>query len=512
MTIPGEKWYTEFHSEGRSPHAIADGFVLDKRSTAVDSYPAFFVWIASNAMLPSQKIVWKKGGLPVENNSSNLTEGSIGRRLITFAIPYLIANFVQALYGAVNMAVVGWFANSAGISAVSVGSQVMQIVTSMVSGLTMGGTILIAQYFGAKLEKDTKETISTMLTMFAAAGVGFTAVMFLCAPWVLSLLQTPPEAFEQALSYVRIASCGILFIFGYNAISAMLRGLGDSKSPLLFISIACLTNIALDLLMVGGMGMGPAGAALATILSQAVSMCLAILYLTRRDFIFDFKLQSFRMYKDKALKLLKIGLPVSLQESMVSVSFLFIAAIVNSLGVITSAAVGIAGKFTNFAMLPATAFSGAISALTAQNMGAGQPDRAKKSLLIAISMALGCGFFFFLWVQLVPQSVLHIFKADPQVTAAGIAYMRTFSIDYLLVAFVFCMNGFFNGCGRTVFSMANGLFSTLMVRVPLAYFLSRYIPGSLSGIGLAAPLASSTSLIFGLIYLKMGRWKQFQVE
>ncbi len=463
-------------------------------------------------MLPSQKIVWKKGGLPVENNSSNLTEGSIGRRLITFAIPYLIANFVQALYGAVNMAVVGWFANSAGISAVSVGSQVMQIVTSMVSGLTMGGTILIAQYFGAKLEKDTKETISTMLTMFAAAGVGFTAVMFLCAPWVLSLLQTPPEAFEQALSYVRIASCGILFIFGYNAISAMLRGLGDSKSPLLFISIACLTNIALDLLMVGGMGMGPAGAALATILSQAVSMCLAILYLTRRDFIFDFKLQSFRMYKDKALKLLKIGLPVSLQESMVSVSFLFIAAIVNSLGVITSAAVGIAGKFTNFAMLPATAFSGAISALTAQNMGAGQPDRAKKSLLIAISMALGCGFFFFLWVQLVPQSVLHIFKADPQVTAAGIAYMRTFSIDYLLVAFVFCMNGFFNGCGRTVFSMANGLFSTLMVRVPLAYFLSRYIPGSLSGIGLAAPLASSTSLIFGLIYLKMGRWKQFQVE
>ncbi|PWL62274.1 MAG: MATE family efflux transporter [Oscillospiraceae bacterium] len=463
-------------------------------------------------MLPSQKIVWKKGGLPVENNSSNLTEGSIGRRLITFAIPYLIANFVQALYGAVDMAVVGWFANSAGISAVSVGSQVMQIVTSMVSGLTMGGTILIAQYFGAKLEKDTKETISTMLTMFAAAGVGFTAVMFLCAPWVLSLLQTPPEAFEQALSYVRIASCGILFIFGYNAISAMLRGLGDSKSPLLFISIACLTNIALDLLMVGGMGMGPAGAALATILSQAVSMCLAILYLTRRDFIFDFKLQSFRMYKDKALKLLKIGLPVSLQESMVSVSFLFIAAIVNSLGVITSAAVGIAGKFTNFAMLPATAFSGAISALTAQNMGAGQPDRAKKSLLIAISMALGCGFFFFLWVQLAPQSVLHIFKADPQVTAAGIAYMRTFSIDYLLVAFVFCMNGFFNGCGRTVFSMANGLFSTLMVRVPLAYFLSRYIPGSLSGIGLAAPLASSTSLIFGLIYLKMGRWKQFQVE
>ena len=448
----------------------------------------------------------------MENNSSNLTEGSIGRRLITFAIPYLIANFVQALYGAVDMAVVGWFANSAGISAVSVGSQVMQIVTSMVSGLTMGGTILIAQYFGAKLEKDTKETISTMLTMFAAAGVGFTAVMFLCAPWVLSLLQTPPEAFEQALSYVRIASCGILFIFGYNAISAMLRGLGDSKSPLLFISIACLTNIALDLLMVGGMGMGPAGAALATILSQAVSMCLAILYLTRRDFIFDFKLQSFRMYKDKALKLLKIGLPVSLQESMVSVSFLFIAAIVNSLGVITSAAVGIAGKFTNFAMLPATAFSGAISALTAQNMGAGQPDRAKKSLLIALSMALGCGFLFFLWVQLAPQSVLHIFKADPQVTAAGIAYMRTFSIDSLLVAFVFCMNGFFNGCGRTVFSMANGLFSTLMVRVPLAYFLSRYIPGSLSGIGLAAPLASSTSLIFGLIYLKMGRWKQFQVE
>lgn len=191
-------------------------------------------------MLPSQKIVWKKGGLPVENNSSNLTEGSIGRRLITFAIPYLIANFVQALYGAVDMAVVGWFANSAGISAVSVGSQVMQIVTSMVSGLTMGGTILIAQYFGAKLEKDTKETISTMLTMFAAAGVGFTAVMF-CVPLGFYRCCKPRRRpSNRPSSYVRIASCGILFIFGYNAISAMLRGLGDSKSPLLFISIACL--------------------------------------------------------------------------------------------------------------------------------------------------------------------------------------------------------------------------------------------------------------------------------
>lgn len=441
-------------------------------------------------------------------NSRNLTQGSIVKNLLVFAVPYLIANFIQAMYGAVDMAIVGWFADSAGISAVSTGSQVMQIVTSLVSGLTMGGTILIAQYFGANQKEDTTQTISTMLTLFAGAAVVFTVLMLALTKPILWLLQTPAEAFDGAVSYVSIGACGIFFIFGYNAISAMLRGLGDSQSPMIFVGIACVANILLDLLFVGGFSMGPAGAALATILSQGISMVLAIVYLTRRDFIFSFHWKNFKIYADKAKNLFKIGLPISLQETMVNISFLVIAAIVNSLGVVTSAAVGIAGKFENFAMLPASAFSAAIASMAAQNIGAKQPDRAKKTLHTGIALSFVCAMVFFGWVQLFPASVLQIFKADNAVILAGTEYLRAFSFDFLMVAFVFCMNGFFNGCGHTSYTMANGLVATILVRVPLAFLLSRLIPESLFGIGLAAPSASFVSIVWGIFYLRSNKWRQ----
>ena len=239
------------------------------------------------------------------------------------------------------MAVVGWFANAAGISAVSVGSQVMQIVTSLVSGLTMGGTILIANYFGAGRREDTARTVSTMLTLFSLAAVAFTVMMALCAHPILKALKTPEEAYGQAYQYVIICTCGIVFIFGYNAVSAIMRGLGDSRSPLLFVSVACISNIVLDLALVGGLSMGAAGAALATAASQGISLVLAVAYLRRRDFLFDFKLKSFRLYGDKARALLRLGFPISLQECTVNLSFLIIAAIVNTLGVVPSAAVGL---------------------------------------------------------------------------------------------------------------------------------------------------------------------------
>lgn len=442
----------------------------------------------------------------------DLTQGSITKNLLIFAVPFLVANFIQAMYGAVDMAIVGWFADSAGISAVSTGSQVMQIVTSLVSGLTMGSTILIAQFFGAKQEKDAADTIGTTLTLFTIAAGIFTVLMLIFAEPLLWLLQTPPEAFAGAASYVRVCSCGILFIFGYNAISAILRGLGDSKNPMIFVGIACVVNILLDLLFVGPMGMGPAGAALATILSQGISMGIAVIYLSRKKFLFTFHLKNFRVYKDKALALFRIGLPISLQDSMVNVSFLIIAAIVNSLGVVTSAAVGIAGKFNGFSMLPAIAFSAAIASMTAQNIGAKQPERAKKTLRIGILLSLACAFVFFGWVQIFPESVMMLFKADAAVTAAGAEYLRSFSIDFLLVAFVFCMNGFFNGCGHTSYTMINGLTASLLVRVPLAFALSRLVPDSLLGIGLAAPAASTLSVVWGLFYIRSGKWKTPKVK
>lgn len=438
----------------------------------------------------------------------DLTQGSIFKKMLSFAVPFMLANFVQALYGTVDMAMVGWWGSTAAISAVSTGSQVMQMLTSLVSGLTMGGTILIGQFFGARRDDDTRRTISSMLTMFGIAAVLFTALMLAVSHPLLKLLQTPAEAFAQAYQYVMICSCGILFIFAYNALSAMLRGLGDSKSPLVFIAVACGVNIVLDAVFVGGLRLGAAGAAAATVLSQAVSVVLAVIFLSRHNFIFDFRLKSFRLYRDKAVKIIRLGLPVSLQETMVTVSFLIIAAIVNSLGVVPSAACGIVGKFEGFAMLPATALGSALASMAAQNMGAGQTERARKALHIGIGFSLACAMVFFLWSQLSPESVMRIFKADDAVTAAGAQYLRSFSIDYLMVAFVFCYNGFFNGCGSTTFSMVNGLVSTILVRVPLAFLFSRIMPESLFGLGLAAPIASFLSIILGFIYLRTDRWQK----
>lgn len=437
----------------------------------------------------------------------NLTEGNIYKTLAVFALPYLLANFIQALYGAVDMMVVGWFNDASAVAAVSIGTQIMQIVISFVAGLTMGGTIIIAQYFGGRREKDTLETISTMLTLFAIAALILTAVLFFMADPFLKMLKTPPESFASAMSYVQICACGIFFIFGYNALSAVLRGLGDSKSPLYFVGIACIFNIVFDLILVGGLKMGAAGAAIATAGSQGISMILAIVYLNRKDFIFKFKRSNFKIHKDKMERLLKVGIPVSLQETLLQFSFLFITAIVNTMGVIAAAAVGIAGKFDAFAMLPAGAFYGAISAIAAQNIGAGQPERAKKSLYASIIMSLICSVPFFIWAQCFPDSIMQIFKAEPAVIAAGVDYLRTFSFDFMLVAFGFCFLGFFNGCGRTTFSMINGITASLLVRLPLAWIFSITLTGSLMGIGMAAPIATLVSVIAEVIYLRMERWK-----
>ena len=444
----------------------------------------------------------------MELQGGNLTQGNLVKKLVVFAIPFLLANFIQALYGAVDMAIVGWWGSASGISAVSTGSQVIQLLTSLISGLTMGGTILIAQYFGAGKQGDVKESIGTTLTLFGLAAVVLTVIMLFANHGILVLLQTPAEAMEQAEDYVMICSLGILFIFAYNAISAILRGLGDSKSPLLFIAAACVTNILLDLLLVGVFHMGAAGAAIATVISQAVSVLLSVLLLIRKKFVFDFKWKSFRIQKSKAAKIFRLGLPVSFQETLVSISFLMISAIVNSLGVVTSAAVGIVGKFEGFAMLPATAFCAAISSMVAQNMGANGHGRALKAQKVGIGFSFACSLVFFAWAQIAPESILYLFKAEPAVAAAGAEYIRSFSIDFIMVAFAFCMNGFCNGCGGTTFTMVNSLLSTMLVRVPLALLFSMLMPESLFGIGLAAPLATLLSIVIGFFYIRSGRWKK----
>jgi putative MATE family efflux protein len=438
----------------------------------------------------------------------DLTQGGMYKSLINFSVPFVIANLMQAIYGTVDLIVVGFFTDTSGLAAVSIGTQVMQIVNGLILGLTMGGTILVCQYYGAKKEEDTQQTIGTILSLGMIFSLLITLLMFLSTDSLLKILQTPSEAYVDAKNYVLIASSGVIFIFGYNAISSILRGLGDSKSPLYFISIACISNIVLDIFFVGALNMRAHGAALATIISQGISMILAIIYLTRRKFLFEFKFKNLSINKEKMKKLLILGLPLSLQEVLLWGSFLVIVAIANNMGVSQSAAVGIVAKVETFAMLPPMALSYALAALAAQNMGAHKSERAKKALNISIMLSLICSLFFFAWAQIFPESIMKIFKADESVILAGIQYLKSFSFDFILVALKFNLNGFLNGCGRTTFAMINGITSSILVRVPLAYILGLYISKSMLGLGAAAPIASIVSMTVSMIYIGTGRWKE----
>jgi putative MATE family efflux protein len=308
-------------------------------------------------------------------------------------------------------------------------------MTNIVIGLSVGGTVVIAQYLGSNDRQGMRESISTLITFLLAAAVVLTVSMMLLSDKILHLIQTPRESYEQAKGYLNITLSGTIFIFGYNAFSAILRGLGDSRRPLIFVSTACGINVVLDFLFVGLFGMEAAGAALATVISQAVSMIACMVYLKRSGFDFDFRLRSFRFYPSRFVMLLKIGIPISIQNVITNFSFLVLTTIANSMGVIASAAVGIVGKYNGFAILPAIAVGSSVSAMVAQNMGAGLVDRAKKTFHTGFALAFSVTFVAFIITQLFPAQILSLFGDDPEMIAAGVEYIRTFSIDYIIVVY-----------------------------------------------------------------------------
>ena len=434
-------------------------------------------------------------------DEKDLTSGNIVKTVITFAIPFLLANIIQALYGAVDLMVIGKYCTPDSVSAVSTGTQVTQIITSIISGLTLGGTVIVGRYAGMKREEDIKTTIGTNLTIFFIVGIILTVVMLVFVDNILTLLQTPKSAFDEAKEYVSVCACGIIFICGYNAISDILRGYGDSKSPLVFVFIAGCINIFGDILLVKYFNMGVKGTALATIFSQGISMVFAIIYLKNKNFIFDFKLSNFKISKDKLKSLAWVGIPVSFQECMVRLSFLYLTSVTNSLGVNASSAVGIASKYDVFAMLPATSVASALSAIVAQNYGAEKYDRMTKSLFIGILAALPFSLAFFGWAQISPESMIGIFSKDENIISVGIPFFKTCSFDYICVLFVFCMNGYLNGRSKTIFTMISCCFGALALRMPLIYIVCKYFPENLGVIGTVAPSVSFIMAVYTLVYV-----------
>ena len=438
---------------------------------------------------------------------NSLTGGNIVKSLLGFTGPFLLANFLQGLYSNVDALVVGNFSDSAEMAAVATGGTIMMTITNLVMGLTTGGTVLIAQYYGAEDYEDVNESIGTMFTIFFAISIVLTGVLLLLAEPIVNVMQVPGEAEKAALSYTRICYIGLIFTMGYNIVSAMLRGMGDSKNPLIFIGIACVVNIILDLLLVAVFNMGAAGAAIATTLAQAVSFVISVIYLRLKDFSFDFKLHSFVPSGEKIRHLLRLGVPIGAQNLLASASFMVIMAIINNMGVTASAATGVGDKISAITQMPAMAFSSAIAAFAAQNMGASQPDRALHGFKLGLIVTVAIGVIFSAAMAIFPGTLMDLYTNDDKVIDIAWQYMWPYAAETLLVSFAFSYSGFFNGCGKASVSMAAHLISTFAVRIPVAILLGSLEEATLFHVTLSAPISSAVQTIILIIYMRTKKWR-----
>ena len=431
------------------------------------------------------------------SNTADFTQGSILKKLCRFMLPVLGALILQAAYGAVDLLVVGRFGSTSGLSAVSTGSQVLNLVTFVVTQLAMGVTVLIARYIGEKREKEIGAVLGGAAVVFTIlAGCLFVLLVLFARP-ISVLMQAPQEALALTTSYVRICGCGILFIVAYNVLSAVFRGLGDSRSPLLFVLVACLVNVAGDLVLVAGLHLDAAGAALATVLAQAVSVVCALAILRRKKLPFTFRKSDVRL-NEQCRRFLTIGLPLALQEFLTQLSFLALCAFVNRLGLAASSGYGVASKIVSFVMLVPSALMQSMASFVAQNIGAGNVKRAKKSMFTGIAVGVAFGIVMFALVLRKGDVLAGLFSTDAEVVRRGFEYLRGFAPETIVTAVLFSMVGYFNGSNQTLWVMIQGLIQTLLVRLPLAYYMSIQPNASLTKIGISAPVATVVGIVLNI--------------
>lgn len=431
------------------------------------------------------------------SNTADFTQGSILKKLCRFMLPVLGALILQAAYGAVDLLVVGRFGSTSGLSAVSTGSQVLNLVTFVVTQLAMGVTVLIARYIGEKREKEIGAVLGGAAVVFTIlAGCLFVLLVLFARP-ISVLMQAPQEALALTASYVRICGCGILFIVAYNVLSAVFRGLGDSRSPLLFVLVACLVNVAGDLVLVAGLHLDAAGAALATVLAQAVSVGCALAILRRKKLPFTFRKSDVRL-NEQCRRFLAIGLPLALQEFLTQLSFLALCAFVNRLGLAASSGYGVASKIVSFVMLVPSALMQSMASFVAQNIGAGNVKRAKKSMFTGIAVGVAFGIVMFALVLRKGDVLAGLFSTDAEVVRRGFEYLRGFAPETIVTAVLFSMIGYFNGSNQTLWVMIQGLIQTLLVRLPLAYYMSIQPNASLTKIGMSAPVATVVGIVLNI--------------
>lgn len=427
--------------------------------------------------------------------TNDFTQGKIFKPLIQFAMPVLLALCLQAMYGAIDLLVVGQFGTSADVSAVATGSQMMHMITAVITGLAMGTTILLGQAIGQRKPKEAGKIVGAGICFFLVLAVVITVfMMFFTQPFAV-IMHAPAEAFDKTVSYVKICSAGAVFIVAYNLLGSIFRGMGDSKTPLFTVFLACVFNVLGDLLFVAVFGMESNGAALATVLAQAFSVLLCLIVIKKKGLPFSFSGKDIRFERHVILRTVKLGLPIALQDGLVSMSFLVIIAIVNGLGVVASAGVGVAEKLCAFIMLVPSAFSQSLSAFVAQNIGAGKKDRAKKSLLCGMAASFVIDILMAYFAFFHGDILAGIFSKEPEVILAAADYLKAYAIDTLMVSFLFCFIGYFNGCGRTTFVMLQGIAAAFLIRIPVSYLMSRAEPVTLFGVGLAIPMSTVVGIM-----------------
>ena len=432
---------------------------------------------------------------------NDLTKGNVTKTLLRFTLPFFLANLLHTLYSIVDMYIVGQFSDATQLSAVSIGAAVMMMVNSLLMGLATGATVLVGHMIGSRRETDQRETVSTVFSVFPLFAVAMLLLFQLLTPALLRLLNTPPEAWDGAVAYLRICFCGLIFTGLYCAIASVLRAMGDSKGPTIFVGISCICNIIGDILCVGVLHMGAGGAALATSISQGLSVLIGYVYLRRHQFPFDFKPKSFRIYKNKLKSLMLIGIPTALEETLTGISFLVLEAIINKMGYIATAAVGVCDRVFNVSIIPGIAFMAAISAMVAQNTGAKEYKRSLQCLRIGMMISFGIAAVIFAALALFPQAIIGSFTKDAAVVQAGVEYMSFFKFDCLLCTLAFCVNGYINGTGHTRYTMIVNFIASFAVRLPLVWYISLQPGAALRHISLCLPSASLVQLLVGLAFL-----------
>ena len=431
----------------------------------------------------------------------NLTSGSVFKNIVFFSLPYLLSYFLQTLYGMADLFIIGQFESDvSGTTAVSIGSQVMHMLTVMIVGLAMGSTVSIGQAIGAKNKKQASAAVGNTVTLFMLVSVFLTVILLVLVKPIVAVMSTPAEAVSGTTIYLIICFAGIPFITAYNIISSIFRGMGDSKSPMYFIAAACIVNIGLDYFFMGALKMGPAGAALGTTLSQAFSVAFSLIVIKKRKMI-DVSRSDYKPQKTVISKLLKIGIPVSLQDGFIQISFVIITIIANNRSLTDSAAVGIVEKVIGFLFLVPSSMLSSVSTLGAQNIGAGKKDRAIQTLKYACIISVGFGVVVCAIVQVFADQTVGMFTADQAAILAGGQYLRSYIFDCVFAGIQFSFSGYFCACGKSQLSFMHNVISILAVRIPGAYFASKMYPTTLFPMGLASAGGSLLSSVICIIAL-----------